>query len=210
VHEAPPAPAPPKVEREVAPATEAPREKAAPVPSPVERVAPQRIEPQIVPPIETPATRRAPLDAGGGSERPAPSSERALPPAIAPGKSAAPPARVEVPGEQGPRLRFGAPDAGDEIFKPRGDNAAPATDPAAAPHLDLEAARQRAREIASGSYHGVVPVIPPPPPVERKSKLAQAIEKAAKPDCRDAYAGLGLLAVVPLTVATIGNGGCRW
>src|SRR5262249_36639189 len=132
------------------------------------------------------------------------------PPTIAPGTPAAPPpARTDVPGEQAPRPRFGAPDAGDEIFKPRGDAAAPAAadDP---PHVDLEATRQRAREIASSGYRGVAPVIPPPPPVERKSNLAKAIEKAAKPDCRDAYAGMGLLAVIPLTVATVGNGGCRW
>jgi hypothetical protein len=202
--------APPKVEREIAPAIEAPREKPTPVPSPVERVAPQTIGP-IAPPIEAPAPRRAPVDTGAPSERPASSIERAAPPAIAPGKTAAPPpVRTEVPGEQAPRLRFGAPDAGDEIFKPRGDVAAPAADPDPPPRLDLEATRQRAREIASTAYRGVAPVIPPPPPVERKSKLAKAIENAAKPDCRDAYAGMGLLAVVPLTVATVGDGGCRW
>ena len=182
-----------------------------PIAPPVERVAPQKIQPQIAPPLEAPVPRPAPVEAGTSSERPAPLIERATPPAIAPGSTALPPARSDVPGEQGPRLRFGAPDAGDEIFKPRSDVAGPATEPSDASRPDLEATRQRAREIAtSPGYRGVAPVIPPPPPVERKSKLANAIEKAAKPDCRDAYAGMGLLAVVPLTVATIGNGGCRW
>src|SRR5262249_32600053 len=98
------------------------------------------------------------------------------------------------------------------LFKSRGDGATPATTTDDAPHLDLQATRQRARDIASGSaYRGIAPVIPPPPPVERKSKLAEAIEKAAKPDCATAYSGMGLLAVVPLAVATVSdNGGCRW
>ena len=136
-----------------------------------------------------------------------------MPPSVAPGKTQASPApvRTDVPGEQGPRLRFGAPDPGDEIFRPRGD-AAPAAEPGTAPRLDLEATRQRAREIASdgSAYRGFVPAIPPPPAVDRKSKLADAIDKAQKPDCRDAYAAMGLLAVPALVVSTVGNGGCRW
>jgi hypothetical protein len=168
-----------------------------------------------------------PVDASAPSERAAPPSEpaaplskpaapptaRALPPSVVPGRTQAPPApaRTEAPGEPAPRLRFGAPDPGDEIFKPRGD-AAPAPDPAPAPRLDLEATRQRAREIASdgSAYRGFVPAIPPPPAVDRKSKLADAIDKAQKPDCRDAYAAMGLLAVPALVVSTVGNGGCRW
>ena len=46
-------------------------------------------------------------------------------------------------------------------------------------------------------------------------QIAAALEaaagaKAAKPDCRTAYAGMGLLAVVPLVASSVGNGGCRW
>jgi hypothetical protein len=51
-------------------------------------------------------------------------------------------------------------------------------------------------------------VVPPPP--DKKSKLAEGMEKAVKPDCRTAYADLGLLAVPPLVVSSIGNGPCRW
>ena len=37
------------------------------------------------------------------------------------------------------------------------------------------------------------------------------IEKAAKVDCRKAYAGAGLLAVVPLAADALGKaGGCKW
>jgi hypothetical protein len=47
--------------------------------------------------------------------------------------------------------------------------------------------------------------------VERRDKLAEDIAKAAKPDCRTAYAGMGLLAVVPLVASSVSsNGGCNW
>ena len=79
-----------------------------------------------------------------------------------------------------------------------------------ATHIDMDAARQRAREIASEatSARGILPALPPPP--ERKSKESTALEKAVKPDCRTAYAGMGLLAVPVLVASTIGDGGCRW
>jgi len=50
--------------------------------------------------------------------------------------------------------------------------------------------------------------MPPIPP--KKSKLESAIENARKPDCRTAYAGLGLLAAVPLIANEFGEGTCRW
>jgi hypothetical protein len=50
--------------------------------------------------------------------------------------------------------------------------------------------------------------MPPVPP--KKSKMEQAIEKARKPDCRDAYKDLGLAAVVPLVANEFGEGTCRW
>jgi hypothetical protein len=111
-----------------------------------------------------------------------------------------------------PRLRLGAPDAGDEIFKPRSDTVAPSAEPGGAQRIDLEAGRQRAREIASErpGYRGVVPLAIPPPPEDKKTKLSEAIEKALKPDCRDAYASMGLLAVPALVASAVGNGGCRW
>ena len=66
------------------------------------------------------------------------------------------------------------------------------------------------REIArEGS--GSTGVLPFPLPVpEKKSKEATAMEKAIKPDCRTAYAGLGLLAVPALAAAAITGEGCRW
>ncbi|MCC7101013.1 MAG: hypothetical protein IT500_15630, partial [Rubrivivax sp.] len=44
----------------------------------------------------------------------------------------------------------------------------------------------------------------------RKSTLAEGIEKAAKPDCRKAYGGMGALAIIPLAADALRDGGCRW
>ena len=230
---------PPKNEREIAPVVEpAPREvPVTPAPQPVERVVPPpKIEPETAPRVDVPPLRMAPAEAtperiAPRVEREAPSPttplprdvpgetapriERATPTVDAPRTTPTAPAvtRPESrPGEAPPRLRFGAPDAGEEIFKPRRDVVVPSSEPGSAPRIDLEASRQRAREIASegSGYRGVVPLAVPPPAVDRKSKLAEAIEKALKPDCRDAYAAMGLLAVPALVASAIGNGGCRW
>ncbi len=91
------------------------------------------------------------------------------------------------------------------MFKPRTDVPA---EPGAAPRIDLEGAKKRAIAREGAGSRGLIPVVPPPP--ERASKEARALEKAIKPDCRDAYAGMGLLAAVPLVASAIGDSGCRW
>jgi hypothetical protein len=55
---------------------------------------------------------------------------------------------------------------------------------------------------------GLMPLMPAPP--ERKSKLADGIDKSGKPDCRSAFADKGLLAVAPLAAAAVTDKGCRW
>jgi hypothetical protein len=82
--------------------------------------------------------------------------------------------------------------------------------PASAPRLNLELPRSRGGEIGRDGQRGVLNLIPPPP--ERRSKLADDIANAAKKDCKTAYAGAGLLAVVPLLIdATKTKGGdCKW
>ena len=82
----------------------------------------------------------------------------------------------------------------------------------AAPRLDLDAMRNRARNMRSeGSGPRTVFQFPTPPPEAIKSKDAKIFDKALKrPDCRDAYAGLGLAAVVPLVADAITNKGCKW
>ena len=84
------------------------------------------------------------------------------------------------------------------------------TDPTK-PSLDLDALRKRAAEITrQGTGNRAALPFPMPPVPKPKSKLEQAIENARKPDCRDAYKDLGLLAVVPLVANEFGEGTCRW
>ena len=218
--------APAKIDREQAPPVEVkPRDVPLPPMAPIERIDPPKFERQFAPPVELPAPRKAPVEsseparvaptAERDSAEIAPIRERAAPAAAAPGRAPAAqaPARTETPtGGELPRLRYGAPDVDEEIFRSRRDVAEPATEPGGASGITAETLRRQAREIAregSGS-RGVLNLVPPPPPQERKDALAEGIAKAAKPDCRTAYAGLGLLAVVPLVASSVGNGGCRW
>ena len=143
-------------------------------------------------------------------------SETAPPPAerVAPERApeTRPAARTDAaPAESPPRLRFGAPEPDEDMFKPRRDVVTPPGEPGGAPRIDLDEAKKRsARAVlreGSGS-RGLLSVVPPPP--ERDAKDARPLEKAIKPDCRTAYANMGLLAAVPLVASAIGDGGCRW
>jgi len=100
----------------------------------------------------------------------------------------------------------GTPDAGNQLGV---DIATPASVPASAPRLNLQLPRSRGGELSRLGSAGLLAVLPRPP--ELKTKLAQDIEQAGKPDCRTAHAGMGLLAVVPLAVDALKqDGGCRW
>jgi len=197
----------------------APVELPAPRKAPVDMVAPARALPT---PAPAPARESAPrLQSEVKTEvrtevrtdvQPAvPPAPRAAPADVAPAgvPDKAPAARPETPAGA-ERIRFGAPSAEEEIFGTRRD--APAADAGTPPAVTVESMKRRAREIAaegSGS-RGVLNMVPPPP-VAKKDKLAEDIAKAAKPDCRTAYAGLGILAVVPLVASSVGNnGGCNW
>ena len=108
-----------------------------------------------------------------------------------------------------PRLKFGAPEDPDAIFKPVPPPVGVVPPPGQAPRLNLEAARKSESEIGkSDRRKGIFNI--DPPPQEPVSKLGRAIQKAAQPDCRDAYAALGLLAVPFLLKDTITDTGCRW
>ena len=196
----PPAPieqiAAPKIEREPAPPLELkPREAPIAPAAPAEQIAPPRIERELAPPAEI-----RPSDAPATPPVPA---ERNAPPRIE--------REPAVTAEPTPRLQPGPSAGGEDIFKPRRDVAPPSSEPGSAPRIDLDAARRRAREIAvEGSGPRRLLPFPMPPKEERKSKEAIAIEKALAPDCRTAYAGLGLAAIVPLLGSAIGEGGCKW
>jgi hypothetical protein len=211
--------APAQIEREMAPPVEVPPREAPLAPlAPIERIAPAQIERELAPSVEVPASREAPAEAvtlpvreAAPATAPSPRSvpvetaprtERAAPPAISP--SVPPSSPTE------PLLRYGTPEAGEDIFKPRRDAGTP---PGEASRIDLDAARKKAaREIVrEGSGSRGVFTIPGPPPTEKKSKAAMAMEKALKPDCRTAYADMGLLAAPVLVASAISaDGSCRW
>jgi hypothetical protein len=89
------------------------------------------------------------------------------------------------------------------------DVAAPPAAPAAStPPLNLQLPRSRGGELSGRATPGLLPLLPRPP--ERPSKLGSDIENAAKPDCRTAYASMGLLAAAPLAANAATGAGCRW
>ena len=105
-----------------------------------------------------------------------------------------------------PGSSAGRPDAGAQLGH---DVATAPSAPASAPRLNLDLPRTRGGELSRQSSLGVLSLLPRPP--ELPDKLAREINKAAKPDCREAYGGAGLLAVVPLALDALrSQGGCKW
>jgi hypothetical protein len=99
----------------------------------------------------------------------------------------------------------GAPDAGPALGH---DVATPPAAPASPARLNLDLPRPRGGEISPLGSRGLVNLLPLPPEV--KSKLGDDIQKSARPDCRTAYAGQGLLGTVPLLADAVRKDGCRW
>ena len=129
-----------------------------------------------------------------------------LAPAAVPGASL-PTARAATPALQGVPHAPGAVDAGAQV----GHDVAtpPAAAASATPRLNLQLSRPRGGELSRYSSTGVLPVLPRPP--ERDEKLAREIERAGKTDCRNAYTGMGPLAVIPLALDAVRkDGGCKW
>ena len=222
-----PAP-PPEAEMPVLAAPDPkPREVVTPIVQPVQPDAPAPTKParQIVPPVVSPAEPQpreipapAPVAQPALSEPPArteapaaPKIEREVV------KAAAPPAASVAAPAAPPTTPVGKAAADRDLLKPGIDATTPSTDALApalgkAPGLDLDAVRRRAREISSGGT-GPRTVFPFPgtPPQKPKSKEQQAFDKALKKnDCRDAYADMGLAAVVPLVLSAVREDGCKW
>ncbi len=204
-------------------AAAAPQLGAVPVPATTAVLAPAAQMPSLPPaslatpsaplaqlPVPEPAIsqlpRAAPAALASGPQPALPST----PSATAAVSAAAP---LQSPPKPGPALPAaataagqGAPDAGSRVGT---DVATLPSTPASAPkRLNLELPRLRGGELSRYSTTGLLPALPRPPEVP--DKLGSAIEKTAKEDCRKAYAGAGLLAVVPLAVDALREGGCKW
>jgi hypothetical protein len=192
-----------------APERSAPPAEAAAAPRPIAQPAPTvEVQAIPVPPLESVAMPRDavnPVEMGPMPEMRVvadPPVERAppQPAASTPAERPAQPLRSDMAAPPGPRERSGR----------RTDDPSATYDPTA-PTLDPDALRRRSGEIArEGTGQRSILAFPMPPVPEKKSKLQTAIENARKPDCRTAYQGLGLAAIVPLIANEFGEGSCRW
>jgi hypothetical protein len=128
------------------------------------------------------------------------------PPLPAPASPQGVPGPVPLPGPA-PGPVAGRPDAGKQVGQDVAT--APSATASAPPRLKLDLPRVRGGELSRGGATGVLQMLPRPP--ELPDKLAREIDKAGKADCRQAYAGAGLLAAVPLAIDAVRKDpGCKW
>jgi hypothetical protein len=206
-----PAPAPlPAPERAAPPAEAAttPPPSTQPVPAPaveVQAIPVPALESVVIPGSDV----VNPLEMAPMPEirvAPAPPAERAPPQPATPARTE--PEPRPLPGDVA--VPAGPREPSRERSGRRPDDPATTYDPTA-PTLDPDALRRRAGEMArEGAGQRAILAFPMPPVPEKKSKLQAAIENARKPDCRTAYQGLGLAAIVPLIANEFGEGSCRW
>jgi hypothetical protein len=78
--------------------------------------------------------------------------------------------------------------------------------------FEMQAARSTARAWVKGEGRGRggADGLGTPMRPSRSEQLGQAIERARRADCRGAYAGMGLLAVIPLAKDAVTGTGCKW
>jgi hypothetical protein len=199
-------PAPVLAPSPAAPAAPVPALFAAPAPATAPSLAPVAAPVPLLEPELPRLSQQVP--AATAAVAPLPAADRALPdPALSTsmpqtlptlGPSPVPPAAAGIAGR---------PDAGSQV----GQDVAtpPAAAASAPPRLNLQLARPRGGELSRFSAPGVLPLLPRPP--ELPDKLADDIARSAKKDCRTAYPGAGLLAVVPLAAEALRkDSGCKW
>jgi hypothetical protein len=116
------------------------------------------------------------------------------------------PAENAGPRVERSRLSGSSPNSADlpaqSKTRPDGDRSAP--------HIDTEAARGMVREIERARENRAGPPTSAKSGLEYDTPLGRSIAKAARPDCRTAYAGAGLLAIPVLVWDAFTDGGCRW
>jgi len=207
-------PAPPAERRFEAPAVRPAATAVAPLPrlDAVTSAVPPAALPALAPALAEPLPEPGPAPV----EAPAPVLRQlgsALPAAAT--STAAPLARQELLSV--PAALPGLPTAGPPLAAPLAPDAGPRlghdvatvpSAPASAPRLNLELPRARGGQLSRHGSTGALPVLPRPP--DLPDKLGQDIGKAARDDCRKAYEGMGVLAVLPLAVDALRKDGCKW
>jgi len=81
---------------------------------------------------------------------------------------------------------------------------------AAVPGFDMQAARGAVRSALKERIGDPKPRPAPTLQVTRDEKLGGAIDRSRRGDCQTKYAGMGILAVIPLAVDTVTGSGCKW
>ena len=138
------------------------------------------------------------------AQPPQSSRTRAASPAAAQAKRATPPAEAARDAEPPPVIMLAPKDEAVAA-----DNAPTRS---AAVSFDLQAARGAVRAYVKGEGAGMGGADGRGRPMRatRDEKLGEAIERAKPADCRNAYAGLGVLAVIPLAASAVTGKGCKW
>lgn len=78
------------------------------------------------------------------------------------------------------------------------------------PGIDVDAAFKLTRQIAKTHRQAAQTPAHESLRFEQEAALSRSIEKSARPDCRSARSGLGLLAIPALLADSLGDSGCRW
>lgn len=191
----------------------------APIPAPIPAPAPVELPTPtpVLAPVPAPAAAPAASPVAAPAPAPAPAT-RSEPAPVAPAEATpAPPAapaaarppapeRAAVAASPTPKTSlYGTPDAGSRLGH---DIATAPSTPASAPQPRLDLSLPRGGLLSSRGSRGMLALMPHPP--ERKNKVEEGVETAAKADCRKAYSELGVLAVVPLAIDAARDKGCRW
>lgn len=187
--------------------------KPQPQPNPVAELAapaqPERLPTLAATPVSAATAATTPATAATAPITSSPAANPATTSAVTRAAASAPKPSGIDPGLLGlvPNApsKPGAPDAGPRVGQ---DVATPPSASASAPRLNLQWLPPRGGELSSRGSRGVLQLLPVPP--EHKSKLSQEMEKAGKADCRKAYGGIGLLAVLPLALDAARDKGCQW
>lgn len=139
------------------------------------------------------------------------------PPRVAPTPPRREPAAPRAPRPSAPKPVIAVPASPRQEASPDPFVVQQADEPSAAPapddppRFDMNAARQTARELAGQTRlgrEGMANAQFPDPPLETESKLAKAIGKAKRRNCKDGIPG-GLLAPLYLMMDKKDHG-CKW
>lgn len=179
--------------------------------TPAAAQSPDRASREFTPYVE-PIREAAPVAA----TTPAPASTPAPAAASVPSRAAPAGPTAGTTNTPGTPQGNAAAKSDEALFGPRIDDGAGKGTLGPAPKIDLDAVRQRARDIgANEGREGTGPKtlfkFPTAPPPVAKRREQEIFDKALKrPDCKDAYADMGLAAVVPLVRDAITEKGCKW